>query len=462
MIDTTPDLPSQFGPYYLFDLIGKGGMAEIFLSKTYTSLGTERLCVIKRILPHLNEDASFCEMLIKEAKLCARLSHANVVQTNELGQIDGQFYIAMEYVEGVDLNRLLGLLSRAKISLPLQFAVYIIIEALRGLDYAHRLNDDNGKLLGIIHRDVSPTNVLISSEGDVKLCDFGIAKVALDNVGAEHHLDEYHLKGKVAYMAPEHVAGKEIDCRADLFAAGILMWELLSGRRLYKTKDEDETLRRAKAAQIPPLVDREFPEFEMLSRIVQKALSKNPDDRFQSGQEFIQALDDYMHLSGQVISHLRFSNFLMDNFGESLMAQRRERERQLAQLMDLHDPISRRDSIPAIPVDGSTGVGFSLKENPITASLLAEEYDDDDDDLVDEMFEQAKSIPPEPPLADEFDPASPGTARRDPSQSVLVGSVRLDGTAGSDGRAGRIGLIVAGIVLAIAGSAAAAYFLGYI
>jgi serine/threonine-protein kinase len=131
---TTPDLPSQFGPYYLFDLIGKGGMAEIFLSKTYTSLGTERLCVIKRILPHLNKDTSFCEMLIKEAKLCARLSHANVVQTNELGQIDGQFYIAMEYVEGVDLNRLLGLLSRARISLPLQFAVYIIIEALRGLD----------------------------------------------------------------------------------------------------------------------------------------------------------------------------------------------------------------------------------------------------------------------------------------------------------------------------------------
>ncbi len=460
MAKTTPQLPSQFGPYYLFDLIGKGGMAEIFLAKTYTSLGTERLCVIKRILPHLNEDTSFCEMLIKEAKLCSQLSHANVVQTNELGQIDGQFYIAMEYVEGVDLNRLLGLLSRAKISLPLQFAVYIIIEALRGLDYAHRLKDDNGKLFGIIHSDVSPTNVLISSEGDVKLCDFGIAKVALDDVGAEHRLDEYHMKGKVAYMAPEHVAGAEIDCRADLFAAGILMWELLSGRRLYKTKDEHETFRRAKTAQIPPLVDRKFPKFEMLSRLVQKALSRNPDDRFQSGQEFIQALEDYMHSSGQVVSHLRFSNFLMDNFGESLMAQRRERERQLAQLMDLHDPISRRDSIPAIPVDGSTGIGFSLKENPITASLLAEEYDDDE--LVDEMFEHAKSIPPRPPLGGEGGQASLGRARRDPNRSVAVGSVRLDGTASSAGRAGRIGLIAAGIVLAIAGTAAVAYFLGFI
>ena len=460
MIKTPPDLPSQFGQYYLFDLIGKGGMAEIFLAKTYTSLGTERLCVIKRILPHLNEDTSFCEMLIKEAKLCARLSHANVVQTNELGQINGQFYIAMEYVEGVDLNRLLGLLSRAKISLPLQFAVYIIIEALRGLDYAHRLTDDNDTLFGIIHRDVSPTNVLISSEGDVKLCDFGIAKVALYNLGVEHHLDDYHLKGKVAYMAPEHVAGEKIDCRADLFAAGILMWELLSGRRLYKTKDEHETLRRAKAAQIPPLVDREFPKFEILSGIVEKALSRNPDDRFQSGQEFIQALDDYLHASEQVISHLRFSNFLMDNFGESLMAQRRERERQLAQLMDLHDPISRRDSIPAIPVDGSTGVGFSLKENPITASLLAEEYDDDN--LVDEMFEQAKSIPPKPPPVSKRKQAPPDRVRRDSDRPVAVGSVRLDGTASSAGRAGRIGLIAAGVVLAIAGTAAVAYFLGII
>ena len=166
------------------------------------------------------------------------------------------------------------------------------------------------------------------------------------------------------------------------------------------------------------------------------------------------------------LSHIHFggkrqsqSNFLMDNFGESLMAQRRERERQLAQLMDLHDPISRRDSVPAIPVDGSTGIGFSLKENPITASLLAEEYEDDD--LVDEMFEQAKSIPPKPPPVSKRAQAPPDRVRRVSSRPPgAVGSVRLDGTANSAGRAGRIGLIAAGIVLAIAGTAVAAYFLG--
>jgi serine/threonine-protein kinase len=206
--DAPEPLPAQFGPYWLYDLIGKGGMAEIFLSKTLTGLGTERLCVIKRILPHLSADTSFCEMLIKEAKLCARLSHANVVQTYELGQIAGQYYIAMEYVEGVDLNRLLGLLSRLGKALPLQFALYIVAEALRGLGYAHKLADASGKTLGIIHRDVSPTNVLISTEGEVKMCDFGIAKVAFGDFANEQRLDSYHLKGKFAYMAPEHVAGQ--------------------------------------------------------------------------------------------------------------------------------------------------------------------------------------------------------------------------------------------------------------
>lgn len=340
MSEETLKLPARFGMYYLFDHIGKGGMAEIFLSKIFTELGTERLCVIKRILPFLNSDREFCEMLINEAKLCAHLSHANVVQTYELGQIENQYYISMEYVEGVDLNQLLGLLSRARISLPLQFALYIVIETLRGLDYAHRLVDAQNEPFNIIHRDVSPTNVLISTEGEVKLCDFGIAKVTQGDFEAEISLGEQHLKGKVAYMAPEHVAGEPIDRRADLFAAGILLWELLSGRRLYKTKDEDETLRRAQAADIPPLVDREFPEYELLAGIVKRGLAKEPDERFQNGQEFIRAIEDYMHVTGQIVSQLRFSDFLMENFGDSLKEQRNEREKSLAVLVEVMDSIT--------------------------------------------------------------------------------------------------------------------------
>jgi eukaryotic-like serine/threonine-protein kinase len=139
----------------------------------------------------------------------------------------------MEYVEGVDLNRLLGILSRGRVALPLPFALFIIFETLKGLDYAHRYTDSGGKEYNIVHRDVSPTNVLISKAGEVKLCDFGIAKVSMQKLDTSEHVDEEHVKGKVAYMAPEHIAGEEIDRRADLYAAGILLWEMLSGAQTF-------------------------------------------------------------------------------------------------------------------------------------------------------------------------------------------------------------------------------------
>ena len=316
-------------------------MAEIFLAKEFTGLGTEHQTVIKRILPHLTHREGFGDMLIKEAKVCSRLSHGNVVQTYDLGQIEDQYYIAMEYVEGFDLNRLLGLMARARLAMPLQFAIFIIMETLRGLDYAHRVTNENNESLGIIHRDVSPTNVLISVDGNVKVCDFGIAKVTLADDAADY-VDEYHLKGKVAYMSPELLNGEPVDIRSDLYAAGILLWELLSGRRLFKSKDEDNTLKRAKGAILQPLRDRGFPNFKKLNAIVQKALQKNPDDRFQTGREFIDALDEYMHESNFIVSSIKFSDFLMEHFGEDLVKQRSEREQKLTELLE-----SQRTALPS-------------------------------------------------------------------------------------------------------------------
>jgi serine/threonine-protein kinase len=401
--EDTHELPARFGPFYLFDLIGTGGMAEIFLSKTFTSLGTDRLCVIKRILPHFNADQSFCEMLIKEAKLCSHLSHAKVVQTFDLGQIDDQYYIAMEYVEGFDLNQLLGLLSRARIALPLTFALYIVVEVLRGLGYAHRLRGPDRKPLGIIHCDVSPTNVLISTDGDVKLCDFGIAKAALGDM-QDNQLDEYHLKGKLAYMAPEHVRGQEIDHRADLFAAGILLWELLSGQRLYKTKDEDETLRRAREAEIRPLTDRGFPNFGELEALVTTALRQEPADRFQSGQEFVDALEEYMHKAGLIVSQLKLAEFLTANFGEDLMRQRRERERNLGVSIE-------RLSVPApcetLTVETTIDEAQKRREADITAALLLPEDEED--------YDRLSTIPPSVPPP----PAESDAAARAPAHAPL-------------------------------------------
>lgn len=171
-----PDLPRRFGRYALFDFIGKGGMAEIYLARAKTELGVSRLCVVKQILPALAASSDFSEMLIYEAKLAARLSHANIVQVFDLGKADERLFIAMEYIEGFDLNELLKRCSRLRVPLPFEFALFIVGEALRGLDYAHRRVDDEGHPLGIVHRDVSPSNVLVSCEGEIKLCDFGIAR----------------------------------------------------------------------------------------------------------------------------------------------------------------------------------------------------------------------------------------------------------------------------------------------
>src|SRR5580704_4039347 len=168
-------LPRSFGRYALFDFIGKGGMAEIYLARQKTDLGATRLCVVKQILPGLAGDPQFSEMLGHEAKLAARLSHANVVQVYDLGRADDRLFIAMEYVEGFDLNDLLRRCSRDKVPLPFELAIHVLHEALRGLDYAHRRKDDEGKPLGIVHRDVSPSNLLVSFDGEVKVCDFGIA-----------------------------------------------------------------------------------------------------------------------------------------------------------------------------------------------------------------------------------------------------------------------------------------------
>lgn len=381
-------------------------MAEIFLAKTFTGLGTERLTAIKRILPHYSDDENFGEMLIEEAKLCAQLSHANIVQTYDLGKSDSQFYIAMEYVEGFDLNRLLGMIARARLMLPFQFAIYIIIETLRGLDYAHRMTDDSGNPLGIIHRDVSPTNVLISTEGEVKVCDFGIAKAVMRDREMDS-LDDTHLKGKIAYMAPEHIAGESVDCRADLYAAGILLWELLSGKRLFKPRDSVEEIKKAKQARIAPVADRGFPEHEMINAITMKALSLDPENRFQSGQQFIRALREYMHLAGLIVSQLKFSEFLREHFGANLQEMRRERERNLAELLQFE----REHGTAPMEEPSEIREHDSRAEAILATFAHSDDYEETDSNVVlgEQGNNSTSSNPAEPSPAPETETEPPST-----------------------------------------------------
>ncbi len=325
----TTRLPRRFGRYMLFDMIGKGGMAEIFLARATTDLGGRRLCVVKQIIPAFSEHPQFAEMLTHEAKLAACLDHANVVTVYDLGRADDELYIAMEYVEGFDLNELLRRCTKAKVPLPLEFALLVMGDVLRGLDYAHRRTDERGKPLGIVHRDVSPSNVLISFEGQAKLCDFGIAHAneELDAVGVATS-GTRALQGKAGYMSPEHARGEPIDARADVFAVGILLWELVAGHRLYRPdSDKGSLLEQARRAEIPPLPERSLPGEKELYRIIFKALSPKREDRYPSAGAMLRDLEAYVGAQKLGASALKLGEWLVRKFGTEMVEQRRMRER---------------------------------------------------------------------------------------------------------------------------------------
>src|SRR5687768_16231380 len=224
MVDLAPG-PVVYGKYQLLDLLARGGMAEVYRAKSHGVEGFEKVLVIKRILPELGENPQFVEMFINEAKIAVTLSHANIVQVFDLGRADESYFIAMEYVAGYDLATVLARGHRLGRPIPQELAVYVVSELAKGLDYAHRRRDAQLRPLNIVHRDVSPQNVLISFESEVKLTDFGIAKAALA-VSSEENTEAGVLKGKYAYMSPEQARGEEVDSRTDMFALGVVLHEL--------------------------------------------------------------------------------------------------------------------------------------------------------------------------------------------------------------------------------------------
>jgi serine/threonine-protein kinase len=336
-------LPRKFGPYVLFDKIGEGGMARIFLARASAGLGGERLLVVKEILPLLAASPEMSRLLVDEAKLCAGLTHKNIVQVADLGREDGRLYIAMEYVEGLDLREMLRSCSQKKVPVPVEFSLFVVEETLRALDYAHRKRGDDGLPLGIVHRDVSPSNVLLSVEGEVKLCDFGIARVLTSGEA----LPEEAIQGKAGYMSPEAARGDPVDARSDVFAAGILLWELLAGQRLYRSGGgRPSVLEQARQAAIPPLPARGYPEEERLHGIVRRALDREADGRYPSAQAMLSDLEGYVVDNRLVASALRFGDWLVEHFGAEIVERRRERERAAK---DIDEASSMRHALPRVP-----------------------------------------------------------------------------------------------------------------
>ncbi|MES1210248.1 MAG: serine/threonine-protein kinase, partial [Pseudomonadota bacterium] len=293
--------PIQFGKYTLFELIGRGGMAEVYKARIQGPAGFERTFVVKRILPHLSSDPTFIKMFVEEAKLSARLAHPNIVHIFELGAVEGEYFISMEYIRGHDLSETMRAIWKTMGPPRPELVAYIGREACRGLAYAHSLTDDNGEPLGMVHRDISPSNVMLSYEGAVKLLDFGIAKALGD---APETTKNGTMKGKYAYMAPEQTEGENVDNRSDIFACGIVLHEVLTGRRLFKGSNDVQTIERVRRCEVPrpSLQNPAVPP--ALDAIVLKALARNPADRWSDAADMANALDDIVHAARFQPTHL--------------------------------------------------------------------------------------------------------------------------------------------------------------
>ncbi len=280
----SPESPEPFGKYYLLGLIARGGMAEVYRARTEAL--TDRLLAVKCMRAKLAKEPRFIEMFIREGKLAVLLDHPNIVRTAEIGRIAGRYFIAMEYISGRDLTQILRRCQEQGIRIPVPHAVYIASRACAGLHYAHKLTDAEGKLLNIVNRDVSPSNVRVSFDGDVKLLDFGIAK-AMVKFQSEIGI----LKGKFSYMSPEQIRGMPVDCRTDVFSTGIILHEMLTTEKLFRGDSEFALMEKVRKAEIfpPSKFNRRVPE--ELDQIVFKALARDPKKRYQTAEEFGSALE---------------------------------------------------------------------------------------------------------------------------------------------------------------------------
>jgi serine/threonine protein kinase len=291
-------MPKTVGRYQIVDRLAVGGMAELFKATLTGDHGFEKLVAIKKILPHLAVDRQFVEMFIDEARITAQLDHRHIVQVFELGTDADTPYIAMQYVDGLDVLALLRECARAQIRLPPDLAGLIARDVLDALDYAHNARDSVGRPLGIIHRDISPGNVLLSWRGDVKLTDFGIARAA----ERRHKTEAGKLKGKYGYMSPEQVSGSEVDIRSDVFSVGILLAEMVMARRLFTSTNDLDILLMVRDARLDRL-HKYASEFPIELRVLTvRALQRRPEDRWNNAAEFRDALDEWIRRTTRVSS----------------------------------------------------------------------------------------------------------------------------------------------------------------
>ncbi len=337
--------PIPFGKYVLLERISVGGMAEVFKAKSFGVEGFEKILAIKRILPSMAEDADFIEMFIDEAKICGQLNHANICQIFELGRVDDSHFIAMEYVWGKDVLQIQNRFRKLRQTMKAEMAAFIAAKLCEGLDYAHKKKDAAGRPLGIIHRDISPQNILISYDGELKIIDFGIAKAASRSSKTQAGV----LKGKFGYMSPEQVRGLPLDRRSDVFAIGTILYELLTADRLFMGESDFETLEKVRNVDVPPVtsINKNVPP--ELEKIIHKALARDVDERYQWANEMQEALHAFLLAREPVFTAKHLSTWMREQFA---LEMKREQ-----QILDEQRKIGKDVLAARMPADGIASLG---------------------------------------------------------------------------------------------------------
>jgi serine/threonine-protein kinase len=306
--------------YRIIKRLEAGGMAEVYLGEASSVEGFKKRVAVKRVLPHLAQNESFIQMFLDEARLSARLSHANIVSVFDISARDDTYFLIMEFVDGANLKKILDCLHKRGQRFPLGEVIYVCAETCRGLSYAHELHDENGRPLGIVHRDISPPNIMLTKRGEVKVADFGLAKAGTQL----SQTDPGVVKGKFSYLSPEAALGKEVDARADIFSLGIVLWEMLAGRRLFLGETDYATVKLIQQANIPRLAPLNNQVDEAFEELLLKALTREPDDRYQTAQQFGDALTGYLFARQLKVTNYDIANLVNTAISEDVVPVKAE------------------------------------------------------------------------------------------------------------------------------------------
>jgi len=444
------ETPRKLGRYELIRRIAVGGMGEIYLARTSGTAGFEKTVIIKTILPHLAEEEEFVEKFLDEGRIVVNLTHGNIVPVFDMDEADGEYFIAMEYVPGRDLRAVLARLRERGETMPPDLAAYVISEVCEGLGYAHDKTDDEGTELGIVHRDVSPSNVLISTEGEVKIIDFGVARAA----DRRAKTVSGRIQGKCCYMSPEQARGESLDYRSDIFSAGLVFYELLTCQRPFDGGSDLKSLELVRACEFDPPSHLEGDVPPELDLVIERAMAEEPDERYDAITEMKVDLMEYLVSRGRAVTSGEVADFLSDLFPEGLEREEfqdaREEADEPSGPMELDDALEYQlDQLGGQQVDpldetlpeevDSPSAGTAGRTETITPESGLRERSESGDDR---SGSGAATAPERPGAEEEASAGGEPSSRR-----AAPGDSRGETAAAAGGRRWiGVGLAVAGVV----------------